>query len=295
MTLDRRQLVVLVLLTLVWGLNWPVMKLGVSGWPQDPRTYPPLTFRALSMLLGLPVLGAALLWLKVPFRVGREHRAELARLTLANMLVWHVVIIVALQQLSSGRAAILGYTMPIFAALWGALLFGDRLGGRQAFGVAAAALGVALLLKSEFTRLAGAPLAAAAVVGTSGAADDRVLDDGLHRRRDGGAGLRAGARRVALAGPARLVRGAIQRRRRVRLRARGMVLPGAHAAAGGVGHQRDADPGARHLLGGLGPRRAPALAGLGGDGGDGGGDRRRAAAALRRPAVRPPGRAIVAA
>ena len=178
MSLDRRQLVVLVLLTLVWGVNWPVMKLGVSGWPQAPATYPPLTFRALSMLLGLPVLAAALWWLKVPFGVAREHRAELARLTLANMVVWHVVIIVALQQLSSGRAAILGYTMPIFAALWGAWLFGDRIGGRQAFGVAAAAVGVALLLASEFTRLAGAPLAAGAIVVAAA-----VWGYGTHRLR----------------------------------------------------------------------------------------------------------------
>ena len=53
MQLTRQQLILLVLLTLVWGLNWPVMKLGVTG-------YPPLTFRALSMWLGLPVLGLAL-------------------------------------------------------------------------------------------------------------------------------------------------------------------------------------------------------------------------------------------
>jgi len=164
MTLDRRQLVVLVLLTLVWGLNWPVMKLGVSGWPQEPRTYPPLTFRALSMLLGLPVLGAALLWLKVPFRVGREHRAELARLTLANMLVWHVVIIVALQQLSSGRAAILGYTMPVFAALWGRWIWGDRLAPQAWAGVAAAAGGVLLLLWSELSAFGGQPDAVLAIV-----------------------------------------------------------------------------------------------------------------------------------
>ena len=31
MTTTRRQLWVLALLTLVWGLNWPVLKLGVSG------------------------------------------------------------------------------------------------------------------------------------------------------------------------------------------------------------------------------------------------------------------------
>jgi len=162
--MTRRQLVVLVALTLIWGLNWPVMKLGVSGLPAAPQAYPPLTFRALSMLLGVPVLALALVALRVPFGVPRSERRELLALTAANMLVWHVVIIVAVQQLSSGRSAILGYTMPIFAALWGAWVFGDRLTPRQWFGVAAAALGVALLLASEFTRLAGAPLAAGAIV-----------------------------------------------------------------------------------------------------------------------------------
>ena len=66
--LTPRQLAILVLLTLVWGVNWPVMKLGVTA-------YPPLTFRALSTWLGLPVLfglaaagygvGAALVWLGI--------------------------------------------------------------------------------------------------------------------------------------------------------------------------------------------------------------------------------------
>ena len=39
MTLAPRQLVLLVLLTLTWGINWPVMKIGVTE-------YPPLAFRA---------------------------------------------------------------------------------------------------------------------------------------------------------------------------------------------------------------------------------------------------------
>ncbi len=159
-----RQLWVLVVLTLVWGLNWPVMKVGVSGMPGAPLAFPPLTFRSLSMLCGLPVLGAALLWLKVPFRVPRRHWRELALLALLNMVVWHVVIIIGVQQLSSGRSAILGYTMPVFAALWGRWVWGDRLGARQWLGVAAAALGVVLLLAGEFARLSGAPLAVLAIV-----------------------------------------------------------------------------------------------------------------------------------
>jgi drug/metabolite transporter (DMT)-like permease len=162
-----RQLWVLVLLTLVWGINWPVMKLGVSGLPGQPLPYPPLAFRTLSMWLGLPVLGLALVLLKVPFAVPRQHWPELARLTLLNMIVWHVVVIIGVQQLSSGRSAILGYTMPVFAALWGRWLYGDRLGWGPTLGVAAAAAGVALLLSSELGKLSGAPWAALAVVGAA--------------------------------------------------------------------------------------------------------------------------------
>lgn len=153
----RRQLAVLLLLTLIWGLNWPVMKLGVSG-------FPPLSFRAVSMLAGLPLFGLALLALRVPLALPREHWGELLRLTVSNMLVWHVVVILAIPSLSSGRAAILGYSMPVFAALWGRWLFGDRLGWRQLAGVAAAGLGVVLLLAHEAGRLAGAPWAAAAML-----------------------------------------------------------------------------------------------------------------------------------
>lgn len=148
--LSRRQLVVLVLLTVVWGINWPVMKLGVTN-------YPPLTFRALSMWLGLPLLGGALLLMKVPFRIPREDWRELLWLSATNMFVWHVCIILAIQTLSSGRAAILGYTMPIFSAVFGALFFANPLARRAWTGVAAAALGVVLLLWHELTNLAGRP------------------------------------------------------------------------------------------------------------------------------------------
>ena len=152
--LTARQLVTLALLTLVWGLNWPVMKLGVTD-------YPALTFRALSMLLGLPLLAAGLVALKVPFRIERRHWPQLLLLTVTNLLVWQVCIILALKNLSSGRAAILGYTMPVFSALIGAWLFSARLSLRGWLGVGAAALGVGLLLWHELTGLAGRPVGVA--------------------------------------------------------------------------------------------------------------------------------------
>ena len=152
MQLTRQQLIMLVLLTLAWGLNWPVMKLGVAD-------FPPLTFRAISIWLGIPVLGLAMVVMKVPFFVPREKYRELFWLAVTNMFVWHALIILAVKHLSSGRAAILGYTMPIFSALLGAWFFGNRLKARQWLGVAAAGLGVSLLLWYELTHLSGRPIA----------------------------------------------------------------------------------------------------------------------------------------
>lgn len=155
--LSARHVWVLALLTLFWGLNWPIMKAAVSEMP-------PLTFRALSLLGGLPCLALALKLLRVPFRVPRAEWRRIGALSVTNMLVWHVCLILALPHLSSGRAAILGYTMPVFSALWGRFVFDERLTLRQGLGVAAAGIAVLLLLWHEFTRLSGAPLAAGAVL-----------------------------------------------------------------------------------------------------------------------------------
>jgi drug/metabolite transporter (DMT)-like permease len=152
--LSAKQLWLLIILTVVWGLNWPVMKLGVTGMP-------PLLFRTLSMWLGLPVLALALVWLKVPFAMPRKHWPELLLLAATNMFIWHVCIILAIQSLSSGRAAILGYTMPIFSAILGAIFFASVMTKRNWLGVAAAALGVALLLWHEMMGLSGKPLGVA--------------------------------------------------------------------------------------------------------------------------------------
>ncbi len=149
--INRRQLAILVLLTLVWGVNWPIMKQGVAD-------FPALTFRTISMWIGLPVLGLVMVWRREPFHIGVEHWRELGVLTLFNMLIWHTLVMLAIQTLSSGRTAILGYTMPVYSALLGAWWFGQRLAPRAWSGVAAAAVAVLLLLWHELTQIAGAPM-----------------------------------------------------------------------------------------------------------------------------------------
>ena len=172
MQLNRQQLFLLVFLTLIWGLNWPVMKLGVTG-------YPPLIFRALCIWLGLPVMALVMLALKTPFWVPREKYREVFWLAMSNMLIWNVLIILAVKNLSSGRSAILGYTMPIFSALLGAWFFGAGLKLRNWLGIMAAALGVSLLLWYELTHMSGRPVA---VLGALVAAATWAF--GTHRLRN---------------------------------------------------------------------------------------------------------------
>ena len=151
MHLTRKQLILIIAVTLSWGLNWPVMKMGVTG-------FPPLTFRAVCLWMGVPVLYLALTFMKVPFYVARKDWRELLWLAVTNMFVWHILIILAISVLSSGRAAILGYTMPVFSALLGVAFFGAQMVGKQWLGVAAAAVGVSLLLFNELSNFSGQPL-----------------------------------------------------------------------------------------------------------------------------------------
>lgn len=172
MTLTRRQLWGLLALTLMWGVNWPMMKLSL-------QQLTPLYFRAGTMLLGAA-------WLFV--YVGRHGQrmmprgrewAAIAWLGLPNVLGWHTLSIFGVQELASGRAAILGFTMPIFTVLLGAAFFGERITPRVRLAVVCATLAVGLLLWHELERLSGRP---AGIAWTLGAAVSWALGTLMFRR-----------------------------------------------------------------------------------------------------------------
>lgn len=125
------------------------------------RELSPLYFRALTMTCGA-------LWLYVFYRarglrmwpLGTEWRSVIL-LGLPNMLGWHTVSILGVQQLASGRAAILGFTMPIWTVLISVLFLGEKLTRRVAFAAIAVAVAIALLTANEFTTLAGRPVGVA--------------------------------------------------------------------------------------------------------------------------------------
>lgn len=144
----------------MWGVNWPMMKLSL-------QQLTPLYFRAGTMLLG-----AAWLFLFVAARgermrpVGREWLA-IALLGLPNVLGWHTLSILGVQELASGRAAILGFTMPIFTVLIGAAFFGERITPRVRLAVVCVSIAIGLLLWHELQRLTGRPSGVAWMLGAA--------------------------------------------------------------------------------------------------------------------------------
>ena len=149
--ISREQLIGLVALTLMWGLNWPMMKLSV-------RELPALYFRSITMAMGAVWLGAY--YLRQGIRMwpqGREWR-DIVVLGVPNILLWHSFAILGVQALPSGRASILGFTMPVWTVVLGALFMGVALSWRSAVAVVAALAGIGLLISHELSALQGQPM-----------------------------------------------------------------------------------------------------------------------------------------
>jgi drug/metabolite transporter (DMT)-like permease len=152
--ISPRQLTALVILTLMWGINWPMMKFSL-------RELSPLYFRALTMSCGAFFLYAwyrargLRLWPR--WSAGGGEWRAIVVIGAPNILGWHAFSILGVKELASGRAAVLGFTMPIWTVLLGALCFGEKLTARAVLAVLAVAAAVLLLASSEIGTLAGRP------------------------------------------------------------------------------------------------------------------------------------------
>ena len=136
-----------------WGLNWPAMKLIVGE-------VPPWQFRAVTGVAGAVLLFALARLLRQRLAVPRAQWLPLAAAALMNVTSWFVLIAYGVKLMASGHASILGFTMPIWAALIGMVALGDRMTVRRCVSLALGAAGVVVLLSNDFAALGASPLGA---------------------------------------------------------------------------------------------------------------------------------------
>jgi drug/metabolite transporter (DMT)-like permease len=147
----RKAIPLVIVLTLVWGVTWPLFPIAV-------REVSVWTFRASSLLGAGVVLLAVARARGESLRIPRTHWGTVVAASLTYLVVWNVASTYAAVLIPSGQAAILGFTMPLWAALiaWG--LLGQRPGTRVLAALAIGSLGVALLIVDGIDAYAKAPL-----------------------------------------------------------------------------------------------------------------------------------------
>jgi drug/metabolite transporter (DMT)-like permease len=152
-------LILLLGLTLGWGLNWSVMKVVI-------RDVPPLSFRGFCLLLGgfglllLARLGGQTILPHAEGEAARRHWRRLCWLALTNISGWNALSIYGVSFLPSGRAALLGYTMPIWSMALSVWWLGEKFTLRHLLGLTLGVLGVACMMGMEILHIASVPLGA---------------------------------------------------------------------------------------------------------------------------------------
>lgn len=134
----QKAFLILAALVLIWGINWPIMKVGIAH-------VPPLWFATLRMLMGAPCLFAVLL-LKGRVRLPDRHDVPIVlSVGLVQMACFMSVCNLALQHVPAGRSAVLAYTTPLWVTPLAALLLKERLDALKLMGVVLGLAGVAAL------------------------------------------------------------------------------------------------------------------------------------------------------
>ncbi|MGD0122058.1 MAG: DMT family transporter [Candidatus Limnocylindrales bacterium] len=134
-----RPYLLLVCLALVWGVHWPVAKIGL-------RDLPPFTYGTLRVATGLAVI-MVVLALRRGIRLPSRHDLPVVvSVGLGQMAAGIALMNLALPLVAAGRSAILVYTMPLWVAL--IQLPALRAGGaaRQVAGLFVGLTGIIVLL-----------------------------------------------------------------------------------------------------------------------------------------------------
>ncbi len=128
----------LVAVVILWGANWPVMKVGL-------QSMPPIWFASARMTLGAATLFALLMVLgrlKLPTRRDLPLVLTVGGLQMAAFLL---LVNLALQHVEAGRSSVLAYTTPLWVTPAAMLLMRETLTPRKAAGLVLGLGGLAVL------------------------------------------------------------------------------------------------------------------------------------------------------
>lgn len=131
--MQRKHLILAVLVTAVWGVNFPITKLGLAS-------IDPLLLTAIRFTL------AALPWVFLVQRPNVAMQWVAAYGLIFGVAMWALINLGIAMGVPPGSAALLIQFSAFFTLGWGVLLFRERLTGPQVLGMVLAAIGLVGIL-----------------------------------------------------------------------------------------------------------------------------------------------------
>ena len=127
----------LILLYLVWGCNWSVMR--VSN-----EYFAPMSCAMWRFCVGAAVLALVLVFLKKPLPE-RRFWPWIFLMGAFQIAYNNVAIQLSISELGAGVAAVINYCMPLWMAILAHFCIGEKLVARKVLGIVTSIVGIALL------------------------------------------------------------------------------------------------------------------------------------------------------
>ena len=132
----------LLVTTLIWGVNWPMAKHLL-------QELPPLTMRGLPCVIAATILAGLVLGKGQSLRVPRSEWGRLVLYAALMVGAWMGLMGLTLVHLPASETAILGATIPVWAAGLAWPILGERLSVLRVVAIAMAVGGVVLLMGGD--------------------------------------------------------------------------------------------------------------------------------------------------
>jgi drug/metabolite transporter (DMT)-like permease len=135
-----RSRLLLVLCGICWGINWPLIRIGITG-------LSPWTYRLTVFVVGTAILMSVVILTGRPLMEPRGRTwAHLFASSMLNVAAFGIFSTFAMLTASTSRVAVVSYSFPVWTCLLAWLVLGEKLRGGAVLGLALCLGGLAILV-----------------------------------------------------------------------------------------------------------------------------------------------------